>query len=130
VIGLRHGQRQLFDSFFEGRGDDMAKQFPADPAARVLRLHVHRHDVGLVAAFQAGFAHQAQRADQLAIDERTPKRRVAAGRQAGLRRRDRLRRILLEARREGFRMLAQSAQPELAIRRRVVGDESPDLQIR
>jgi hypothetical protein len=83
-----------------------------------------------VPAFQAGFAHQAQRAGQLAIDERAPKRRVAVGRQAGPRRRDRLRRILLEARREGFRMLAQSAQPELAIRRRVVGDESPDLQIR
>jgi hypothetical protein len=55
---------------------------------------------------------------------------VAVGGEADGGRRDRLGRLLLEARRERVRVVAQAGEPQFAIGGRIVGSEPADPQVR
>ena len=111
-------------------GDRVREQRPPDATARVARRHVHRDDLGRVAALAPRVADQADTAHERAIDECAEHLRLAAGREARLRGRERLGGVLLEARREGLRVLGEAAQAKLPVRRRVGRVEPPDRDLR
>ena len=111
--------------------DRVPQQRRADAAAAVLGSDVHAEHGGLVPVLRPRLAAEPDDAG-----ERLGRKRAAdgcRGRPCASRGEDRIQRLvrfLLVARRERFGVLAQAAQPQLAIGGRVGGAQPADLDVR